>query len=358
MPRVDVVNQCPLYRSFRVEQVAGMFDVPLEEKLRRRIQAELPGEDEPWQIGLIVGPSGSGKSTLARRAFGQALYRPRQWPADRAVIDCLGDHSIRLITRVLTAVGLSSPPAWIRPYATLSNGERFRCDLADALLNGGPLVVFDEFTSVVDRTVARVASAAVARAVRKGVVPRRFVALSCHYDIRQWLEPDWVLDLATGQLVRGRLRRPPVELHVFRCRVAAWTLFAPHHYLSRSVHPSARCYLALWQGQPVAFAALLAAIGRRGVRRISRVVVLPDYQGLGVGSRFCEALGMLNRREGYRTTITTGHPAMVAYLARSPLWKVRSLRRSGSHWGRFGRIKQVRSTSWGRAVVSAEYVGP
>ncbi len=357
MPRVDVVSQCPLHRSFRVEQVAGMFDVPLEEKLQRRFQAEVPGLDEPWQIGLVVGPSGSGKSTLARAAFGSALYQPRRWPSDRAVIDCLGDHSIRLITRVLTSVGLSSPPAWLRPYATLSNGERFRCDLADALLNGGELVVFDEFTSVVDRTVARVASAAVAKTLRRGVLRRRFVALSCHYDIRLWLEPDWVLDLATGQLVRGRLRRPPVELQVFRCQVAAWKLFAPHHYLSRSLHRAARCYMALWQGEPVAFAALLGAIGRRGLRRISRVVVLPDYQGLGVGSRLCETLGELNRREGYRTTITTGHPAMVAYLARSPRWKVRSVRRTGSHWGRFGRAKGVRSTSWGRAVVSAEYVG-
>ncbi len=358
MPRVDAVVECPVRRSFRVDQVCGMFDLPWQPKAQQRFQAQLPELEESWQIGLIVGPSGSGKSTLAQAAWPQALFRPKKWPQDQAIIDALGQHSIRTLTRVLTAVGLSSPPVWIRPYWTLSTGQRFRCDLADALLNGGPLVVFDEFTSVVDRTVARVASAAVAKAIRSGTVSCRFVALSCHYDIRQWLEPDWVWDTATGRLVQGRLRRPPVELRLYRCSVAAWRVFAPHHYLSAQVHRSAECLMALWNDQPVAFVALLNAIGRRGLRRISRLVVLPDYQGLGIGSRVCEAVGAWNRTRAFRTTITTGHPAMIAYLKRSPWWRITAVRRCGSHWGRFGQIKGVKSTSWGRAVVSAQYTGP
>ena len=108
-------------------------------------------------------------------------------------IDGFSAGSIKDITAVLTAVGFSSPPSWIKPYRVLSSGERFRCDLARAILEGGDLVVFDEFTSVVDRTVARIGSAAVAKAVRR--MGRRFVAISCHYDIAAWLEPDWVLDM-------------------------------------------------------------------------------------------------------------------------------------------------------------------
>ena len=112
---------------------------------------------------------------------------------------------------MLTAVGFSSPPAWVKPYRVLSQGEQFRCDLARALLTGKRRVVFDEFTSVVDRTVARIGSAAVAKAVRRsgaGVSPantssaailvarKQFVAVTCHYDVAEWLEPDWVLDMA------------------------------------------------------------------------------------------------------------------------------------------------------------------
>ena len=128
--------------SFRVRQVAGMFDVPLGEKLAEGFAYELPQPHEPWQIGLIVGPSGSGKSTVARHAFGDAVYQAGDWPADQAVIDVLdqsiGDASIsiRQLTGLLTSVGFSSPPGWIKPYSVLSNGERFRCDLARALAAG------------------------------------------------------------------------------------------------------------------------------------------------------------------------------------------------------------------------------
>jgi len=56
----------PFHDSFRVRQIAGMFDVPLQEKLTERFTAELPSADKSWQVGLIVGPSGAGKSTLMR----------------------------------------------------------------------------------------------------------------------------------------------------------------------------------------------------------------------------------------------------------------------------------------------------
>lgn len=142
MSSIEVAVSCPIFDSFRVQQVAGMFDVPLADKATETFRVELPDLEQtdgavPWQIGLIVGPSGSGKSTLARRVFGEQLYASPPWPEDRAVVDCLGDLSIKRITELFTAVGFSSPPSWVKPYAVLSGGERFRCDLARALSRGG-----------------------------------------------------------------------------------------------------------------------------------------------------------------------------------------------------------------------------
>ena len=243
MPCVDVIVRCPLYDSFRVQQVAGMFDVPLAAEQTERFTAEVPGLDEAWDIGLIVGPSGSGKSTIARRQWPAAYTTARGWPDDRAVLDGFSADSIKDITGTLTAVGFSSPPNWVKPYRVLSNGERFRCDLARAILEGGELVVFDEFTSVVDRTAARIGSAAVAKAIRR--FGRRFVAISCHYDIAAWLQPDWVLDMASRQLARRRLQRPPIQLELYRTSPAAWRLFAKYHYLSGSLNRTAHCYLGV-----------------------------------------------------------------------------------------------------------------
>ena len=133
MSSFDVVVSCPIHDSFRVQQVAGMFDVPLAEKSTERFEVELPTDDANWQIGLVVGPSGSGKSTVARHAFADELHQETTWSADRAVIDCFGDLSVRNVVELFTAVGFGSPPSWVKPYHVLSCGERFRCDLARAL---------------------------------------------------------------------------------------------------------------------------------------------------------------------------------------------------------------------------------
>ena len=132
MPVLDVAVECPVFDSFRVQQVAGMFDVPLSQRATQRFRVETPGDllEGDWRVGLIVGPSGSGKTTIARRMFGAGVYCPKEWPQDRAVIDGLGELPIKEITGLFTAVGFSSPPSWVKPYQVLSNGEQFRCDLA------------------------------------------------------------------------------------------------------------------------------------------------------------------------------------------------------------------------------------
>ena len=133
MPEVEVRVDCPVYDSFRVQQLAGLFDVPIVERASASFAVDVPGVDEDWRIGLIVGPSGSGKTTIARAAFGPSVYAMPPWPADQAVIDGFGELPIRKIVGLLTAVGFSSPPSWIKPYGVLSGGEQFRCDLARAL---------------------------------------------------------------------------------------------------------------------------------------------------------------------------------------------------------------------------------
>lgn len=382
MPSVDLVVSCPVYDSFRVQQVAGMFDVPLADKATERFHVDLPDAMEDWQIGLVVGPSGSGKSTIARRAFAADLYTGADWPTDRAVVDCFGDLSVRHVVDLFTAVGFGSPPSWIKPYHVLSGGERFRCDLARALSRGlgagstesdeppcsllaapCPLVVFDEFTSVVDRNVAKVCSAAIAKGIRRGHIPCRFVAVTCHYDVAEWLEPDWILDMATCELSRRCLRledspwrRPPIELAIHRCRLAAWQLFKRHHYLSGSLAPGARCYLTTWEGIPVNFCATLPIIASRNHRRFTRIVTLPDYQGIGIGMRAVAAVAALHRAEGLRINVTSSHPALIRHCRRSPLWKTVNVRKAGSSRRASAKFANYRSAA-GRAVVSFEYLG-
>jgi len=369
MHNIDITVTCPVYDSFRVRQVAGMFDVPLADRATERFRLEVPedliapdaaraSQDSPhaWRTGLVVGPSGSGKSTIARRLFGDRLQAKAEWPRDRAVVDGFGERPIKQVTGMFTAVGFSSPPSWIKPYQVLSHGEQFRCDLARALLDEEQgIVVFDEFTSVVDRSVARIVSAAVAKGIRQGSIGCRFVAVTCHDDLAEWLQPDWVIDMATASFHWRRLQRPPIRLEIFRCCRSAWDMFRRHHYLSGSLSAAARCFLALWQGVPVAFCATLALVGRKRRRRFTRIVTLPDYQGIGIGMALTETVAELHRREGHRVNVTASHPALIAHCRRSPRWRAVKVRRMGADSARH-LLRNYRGST-GRAVVSFEYVG-
>lgn len=356
MPLITTQAECRVCDSFRVQQVAGMFDVPLAERCSETFSVELPDQEEAWSIGAIIGPSGSGKTTIAKAAFGDSWYEPGRWPADKAVVDGFDDLSIKSITQTLTAVGFSSPPSWIKPYRVLSNGEQFRCDLARALLLEQPLVVFDEFTSVVDRTVAKIASAAVGKAIRRGRLNKRLVVVACHYDILEWLKPDWHVDMSTGSLTRGSLRRPSIELEIVRCRNEAWRLFSRHHYLSGTLPRASRSYMALWREHPVAYCAVAPLYGFAGRRRISRIVTLPDYQGVGIGSQFLDRVCGIERDIGHRMNITASHPAIIGYCRHSPHWRTISVSKAGSG-GRHRVGKRIVNGSLMRSVVSFEYVG-
>jgi len=191
MPRFHIVREVTAPASFRVSAILDAFDLSTSH-VRHEWDVELPVDDNDWQIGVIVGRSGSGKSTLAREWLGDLLITHFDYGSAPVVDEMPASAEVSRITRMFATVGFASPPSWLKPYAVLSNGEKMRVDLARALLEDRPIVAFDEFTSVVDRQVAQVASLALAKAVRQ--LQRRFVAVTPHRDVLPWLEPDWIYD--------------------------------------------------------------------------------------------------------------------------------------------------------------------
>ncbi|HYT92911.1 MAG TPA: ABC transporter ATP-binding protein [Gemmataceae bacterium] len=319
---MHIAVESPIEETPRVLQVRGIFDLTPSATSSMSWEVELPLTERPWNIGLLVGPSGCGKSTIARRLWPDALALQPTWPATRSVLDGFpADLPIKELIELLSSVGFSSPPAWLRPFHVLSTGQQFRVTLA-WLLAATPerLVVCDEYTSVVDRTVAQIGSAAVAKTVRRR--GQRFVAITCHEDVEEWLQPDWVYRPAEQRFTwRSLQRRPPIELSIVRCRRQAWPAFAHHHYLSHRIATAAVCFLATWQGRPVAFSAWLpfVGVGRPG-KREHRTVTLPDYQGVGAGNAVSATIASMWKALGFRATSTTTHPAMIAARNRSPLW--------------------------------------
>lgn len=356
--QVRVVRTSEVVQTARVKQLAGMFDLPPTAKQGLDITVDLPIDEKDWNIGLIVGPSGCGKSSVARQVFGDRVVQGFEWPADKSLLDGFPKAmKVAEITTLLSSVGFSSPPNWLVPYHVLSMGQQFRVTLARCLAEMPDLAVVDEFTSVVDRQVAKIGSAAVASAVRKS--GKRLVAVACHYDIEEWLQPDWKLDLETRHFAwRSLRRRPPIQVSVERADKSIWGVFARYHYLSADLHPAAQCFVAKIDGRPAVFvAAIFNPHFAGGWWREHRTVCLPDYQGVGLGNRVSEAIAAAFVCNGHAYRSTTSNPAMIAHRYRSKLWRM--IRAPGliSRPGRTSTIAATKAAT-NRNTCGFAYVGP
>jgi len=323
MSGIVIVRESSIIKTPRVMQLEGIFDIPPSEKSAEQwtVNLKLP---DIWNVGLIVGASGSGKTTVARELFGDNIIDNFEWSKEKSIVDEFPkEMSIKEICDLLSSVGFSSPPSWLRPFHVLSNGEQFRVNMARTLAANKDLAVVDEFTSVVDRTVAKIGSVAIQKTVRKR--NQRFIAVSCHYDIAEWLEPDWIYQPATDELSVGRsLRRPQITLEIRRVHSSAWQLFRKHHYLNKSLNTSAVCFCAFWNDIPVAFTAVLhfPHPKRKNTKREHRTVCLPDYQGVGIGNAISAYVGAMCKGLGYSFISQTSHPAMMRARAKSKDWRM------------------------------------
>lgn len=352
MPSSHIVVESKIKDSFRVAAMRGLFDVPIEEKSRHEWDIDIPVEDGEWNIGLIIGASGSGKTTCVKQLFGEANYHYGfKWDKDNAIIDCFPKElSVQEITNLLSHVGFSSPPSWTKPYHVLSTGQKFRVEMARALSDSKELIIVDEFTSVIDRNVAMIGSYAISKAIRKK--NRKIVCVSCHRDIVDWLEPDWVYDMDINKFARRRLRRPEIKLELYKVDRTAWTMFKEHHYLTKDISKSASCYVAYWKDIPVAFTSTIGKIGFKNSLREHRTVVLPDYQGVGIGNAISEMMGDMIIARGLRYYSTTSHPSFAKKRCDSKKWRlIRNPSRSGRDRKRIG------TTAVSRLTVGFEYIG-
>jgi GNAT superfamily N-acetyltransferase len=103
-------------------------------------------------------------------------------------------------------------------------------------------------------------------------------------------------------------------------------MFRHHHYLNYDINRGARCWITTWKGIPVGFSSAIAFPSGtvRNAWREHRTVVLPEFQGLGIGVRISDTVGEMFLSQGCRYFSKTSHPRMGEYRNRSPLWKATS----------------------------------
>ena len=293
-------------------------------------------------IVLIVGTSGSGKSTILR-SLGE--YTPPKIEFYNTVIENFS--SPKRGEELLLACGLRSIPAWFRAPHTLSNGEHHRFEMAMALDQG--IQCIDEFTSVVDRDTAK----ALAYSIRKyfDINPGVLYIASCHRDIVDWLDPDWIYDtdmqeLSARRSLHLRLGRPTITLDIRGTTPDDWRRFSKYHYLDTRMSRSVHCYVGLIGDKPVAFHAAIHSTNRdiHSYWRGHRTVVLPEFQGLGIGTAFSDAIAQIYVDRGLRYFSKTAHPSFGEHRQKSPLWRPTSTNlksRAGSYLNKDGTTRTM-----------------
>lgn len=270
-----------------------------------------------WNIGVIYGGSGTGKTTLLKQ-FG-AISRI-QFDSTKSLISNFDFVEPKDATMLLSAMGLASVPTWLRPFHTLSNGEQYRAELAYKVgkAKENEVILIDEYTSVVDRDVAKAMSNALQKYIRRH--NKRIILASCHFDIMDWLQPCWIYSPLKGRVERTdyRRQRPPIELQIFRCRYETWNIFKKHHYLTEELSKSAKSFVILQNDKPICFMAILPMPSGtvQNAFRVSRLVVLPDYQGLGIGMKILTLFGAMYRQDEKTLYIKTSNPSLFKGMER------------------------------------------
>lgn len=306
----------------RKREICLDFGIPPREE-PQIIADGLDLELRPGSILLVTGPSGSGKTSIlaniAEQVDSPLWVGDRQTTSPRPIVDGIAPgRPLATALEILTACGLGEPRLWIRRYADLSDGEKFRASLARAIgwsitsRRGAPIIC-DEFTSLLHRRAAR----AIAHNLRKLVSRHRliFIAAAAQDDVAEDLQPDETVRL--GGPAPARLTHRPSDKAVSLRRRATiesgsvrdYHRFSPMHYrrrdglgfvdkvfLLREAPKADPLGILVFAHAPRELALRNAATqGRfiRNMRRLNRelrilrrLVMHPDVRGCGLGHWF------------------------------------------------------------------------
>lgn len=290
--KIEIKLKSEIYKSFRCQVAANSLDIDAEKKSIHHLIIENVKLPSDWNVGLIYGASGSGKTTLATNIFGKDIFKTildedkpiiEQFPLEYSYEDC---------ANILNGIGLNSVPCWIRPVKTLSNGQKARAEAALLMCLNNEYVFIDEWTSVVDRTVAKAMSLCVSKFAKKN--NKKIILLSCHYDILEWLQPDWLIDCNKQKFELPKTddffftKREQLEFTIKEVERSTWKYFSKYHYLSELL-PGGKIFLyGLFHGQnQIGFQCFANYTPLRKGHKIifhsNRTVIHPDYNGLGLG---------------------------------------------------------------------------
>lgn len=356
-----IVNlQSPPPNGFRSIKAAQSVDLNIEEKLSHEMKISADVSTK-FNVGLIIGASGSGKTTLAKEIFGPSCFdtlldlnKPiiEQFRLSMSYDECVA---------ALTGIGLSQVACWVKPAGALSNGQKARAEAALQMCSAKPYVVIDEFTSVVDRNVAKVMAHCIQKFARK--YEKQITLISCHYDVGEWLNPDWIIDCNKNEytnrrsLWRSAKREEQFEFVIAECNRNTWKNFSKYHYLSKRLPGGHIETFGIYiDGKQIGFQCFANYVPhRKGTKKImhsNRTVVHPDYVGFGLGIKVIDLTSMEMLRRGFDVQAKFSSIPVYQSMSKNKNWVLKSVSNNlhdsqynpGGNMSRKGGMRQATKT--------------
>ena len=128
-----------------------------------------------------------------------------------------------------------------------------------------------------------------------------------------------------------------------------WEFFRKYHYLSHDLSKAAECYIGLINDEIVSFCAVIQFPMLKANKMIHRLVVIPDYQGIGIGIKFLNCISNLYDKKGWKVRLITSSPSLSFGLVKNKFWATTSK-------GRVSEDKK-RKTTRSRITYSFLYKG-
>ena len=94
--------------------------------------------------------------------------------------------------------------------------------------------------------------------------------------------------------------------------------------MNTNLNISSHCYgLFNQKNEQVAFIAVkhMPHPQNRKIKAIHRFVVLPDYQGIGIGGAFLDRIAQIYKKDGYDVRIVTSAKNLICKLKKQNNWK-------------------------------------
>lgn len=90
--------------------------------------------------------------------------------------------------------------------------------------------------------------------------------------------------------------------------------------MNTDLHKGAAQYVGVLNGRLVCHTGVIQFPLRKGKKRVHRLVVLPDYQGIGIGTAFIKAIGDIVESQGFELNLTTTTPSLIYSLLKDKHW--------------------------------------